>query len=1192
MADALDSLQVNIALNAKSAMDSLEDLIEKIKDLRDAITSPIGKTGILKDIENIGDALGKGGLGGASRDAQSSLDDLGKATQAVGDRMNSTAKDIENLSKEAEDAAEEIESVFDQIEKRVYSPDGIGKAYQIAMRNLRSDKGLSSQRAREQREDERFNQAALKLQHDRIAREAETMRKEVAAAKAKQRAQEEAERAAQRAAEKSAKERERLAEKEARAAQKAAEVRSKLAEKTAREEAKAAEKAAREEQVARETAIQRVTDIAKNIKGAFSNALRGTIRLVEGLGNAFVKVGSVITRIIAAPFKRIANSITSIYKKITGLFRSIGRIALYRAIRTAIKTVTQGLNEGIQNLYQWSLMMDKTFANSMDSIATSMQYLHNGFASMFSPLIEYAAPILEEITNKLVDFFNIVQQVFASLTGQATWTKAVRVQKQYAEAVTDTGNAAEKAMHQLMAFDELNVINSPSAGGSAGGSTIPDYGSMFTTETVDTELANWVEEIKRFFESGQFYELGQFVGEKLNGIVSQWESYADGFKFGEKIKHALQALNGFLETFDFYDLGTKVGDWLIGFLDGVSPEEVQKAVVNIINSAVSGASGLIDSLVAHNVPIKIGQAIGTAFAMVDWAGLTNLARKFLLGIVDMLNAAINSFISNGGPSKLVDAMGEIGLAIGEAFATFDWVGAITVATSIFTGLVNMLTSAISSFVSLGGPAKLRSAMGQIGEAIGSAFASISGPDLAAIINAIAGGIKDFLVKGIKAFSKGEGWKEVGKLFANLDWGTLFTLTLPLLTLNVLKVGTNLTAAILKQALVSAIFNGGAATIAGLGSALGIGTLVAAGAALAIGITLYATWKWANGEDPITGTTFIDNHDGTYTVLTPQAAAAGEAESYKGTQEYVDSLMSGLESTAFERFGDLTPTLKDIADSTGDIADSLKVYDELFGGSGVSLPGIGGKTADRIGIPIGLDLSKLDSEIAFSDAPAKARVFGKRIGDSIKFGTDDSNVPAKYRQTALASLDAFGNIDFTSGGTSSGNEIKNGFNASNVAGVVSSAAQSAINAFRSADWAGTGAQGGATLGATFKNHFVANAKSTLMLQTAAGKPITQAYVVPYAQGGFVSQGGLFLAGEVAGQAEMVGSINGRTGVASGEEITGIREAVVASGNEEAALLRQQNQLLQALLMKDPFGTPNSAAGRWIAQSSQAYKAVTG
>lgn len=76
---------------------------------------------------------------------------------------------------------------------------------------------------------------------------------------------------------------------------------------------------------------------------------------------------------------------------------------------------------------------------------------------------------------------------------------------------------------------------------------------------------------------------------------------------------------------------------------------------------------------------------------------------------------------------------------------------------------------------------------------------------------------------------------------------------------------------------------------------------------------------------------------------------------------------------------------------------------------------------------------------------------------------------------------------------------------------------------------------------------------------------------YKNGGYFdglgSQGSIYVAGEVPGQAEMVGNINGKTGVASGKEITGIGEAVRTTGAVEAELLREQNRLLRQLLEKD-------------------------
>lgn len=77
---------------------------------------------------------------------------------------------------------------------------------------------------------------------------------------------------------------------------------------------------------------------------------------------------------------------------------------------------------------------------------------------------------------------------------------------------------------------------------------------------------------------------------------------------------------------------------------------------------------------------------------------------------------------------------------------------------------------------------------------------------------------------------------------------------------------------------------------------------------------------------------------------------------------------------------------------------------------------------------------------------------------------------------------------------------------------------------------------------------------------------------FIDGGFVPYGNpssysLFAAGE-NGIPEMVGQVGGRPAVASGEEITGIREAVNASGDRQEALLGQIINLAQALLDKDP------------------------
>ena len=80
-----------------------------------------------------------------------------------------------------------------------------------------------------------------------------------------------------------------------------------------------------------------------------------------------------------------------------------------------------------------------------------------------------------------------------------------------------------------------------------------------------------------------------------------------------------------------------------------------------------------------------------------------------------------------------------------------------------------------------------------------------------------------------------------------------------------------------------------------------------------------------------------------------------------------------------------------------------------------------------------------------------------------------------------------------------------------------------------------------------------------LDSAGGIPM-------FAAGGYPSTGSLFIANEAG--PELIGTINGNTAVAPSGEITGIREAVYATGQAETQLLSTLIGLAQAILDKDP------------------------
>ena len=105
----------------------------------------------------------------------------------------------------------------------------------------------------------------------------------------------------------------------------------------------------------------------------------------------------------------------------------------------------------------------------------------------------------------------------------------------------------------------------------------------------------------------------------------------------------------------------------------------------------------------------------------------------------------------------------------------------------------------------------------------------------------------------------------------------------------------------------------------------------------------------------------------------------------------------------------------------------------------------------------------------------------------------------------------------------------------------------------------------------------------------GRMFNIGYLPSFAQGGITSAD-IFMANE-NGVPELIGTMGGKTAIASGTEVTGISNAVYETSNQQVKLLQQQNQLLAQILAKET-GISSDDLFNSVRNSARNYQNRTG
>lgn len=431
-----------------------------------------------------------------------------------------------------------------------------------------------------------------------------------------------------------------------------------------------------------------------------------------GLALSAISIG---VKVFKKAFDLILSPIKKAVKAIQSFGRALARIAFYRFIRSILKGITQGVQEGVQNLALYSKAMEELDTHSanhvMSRYASEFLYFKNAIATAVMPVLRAMIPLIEQVINKVIDFINVLAQIGSAFFG-GTFTKAKYFWVDYADSLDKANGRAKALHHQLAGFDELNNLTAPSGG--SGSPELLDPSKMFEEANISGKILEKVEKIKEVIE--KIKKFGKDIWDIVKPIKDKVVDIFNWFKkLWDRIYPNLQKVWELVEK--IWDKVAKplTEGFIKGFLDGLfgdtdsegADDMIEKIgkISDAIGTASEKISGWLDKLDTEKMK-DFGEAVGkllgniafySAYLPIPFAlfgqpkfhedidKLTKKIEKFNEKL-DKLKESITSFISSI-IQLIIDwniVCWDLGSAIGKAIGEFLRTGDIETAWNRLT----------------------------------------------------------------------------------------------------------------------------------------------------------------------------------------------------------------------------------------------------------------------------------------------------------------------------------------------------------------------------------------------------------------------------------------------------------------------------------------------------------------------------
>lgn len=380
----------------------------------------------------------------------------------------------------------------------------------------------------------------------------------------------------------------------------------------------------------------RITGLNKALSGTLNNALRA----VGGLG---ARVFGTLQRAVDGLRAKLTQSSKNLAKFRNRLMSIVSGALVFNLISAGLRKITEWMGSA---------------ALSSATLRAALGNLQGAASTAAAPLLQAILPALTAIANAAATAFYYIAQLVSFLTGKSIGASqsAAKAMGKYAKAAKSAGSAADGA---LAKFDELDVLDKNSGGGA--GAITPNYD--FNTDNP------FLDEIMQAIKDGDWYGVGQLIGEKLRDSLNAipWPDIQD--KARAWAANIANCINGFIEV---------PGLW----------EAIGHTVAQGLNTALIFADTLVQGIHWDSLGAGIARGLTTAVAELDWPLLGRVLTDGMRAAILTLYSFVQTY------TGWADLGSSIADCINSAIANIPWMEAGLGLSGFVVGLLHTLIATV------------------------------------------------------------------------------------------------------------------------------------------------------------------------------------------------------------------------------------------------------------------------------------------------------------------------------------------------------------------------------------------------------------------------------------------------------------------------------------------------------------------